>query len=395
MTQLGLYIHIPFCLSKCVYCDFCSESVQALDPAMPVRYISALATEAQAKLTALQDCGAKSISLARETNPALRANDSPSGHKTIASVYVGGGTPTVLSAELLAAVLSLPARFCPELVADDCEVTCEANPGTVDAEKLRVLRRTGVTRISLGFQSLSETELRTLGRAHSAAEAFEAFHLARAMGFGEINVDLIFGVPSQDLNSWKQTLRRVLMLGPEHLSTYYLTLAPETPLAEMVVGGLAKMPSEELQAEMYGAAIDLLTAEGYRHYEISNFALPGHECRHNLEYWAGGEYLGLGAAAHSHVGSVRSANFEDIGEYVETIEKGRSMVAFSETLTESQMLLEKMFLGLRTDEGAELPITPTVTDMVARGLLEAVSDDKFRLTRKGKLFADSVTEALV
>lgn len=377
MLQAGLYIHIPFCLSKCAYCDFCSESVQALDPSMPERYVRALEREAEAKL----------MTLAQSANP--------DGRRTITSVYVGGGTPTVLSTELLVAVLSLPGRFCPELIADDCEVTCEANPGTVDAGMLRTLLRGGVTRISLGFQSLVEAELHVLGRIHSAADAFEAFHLARGVGFGEINVDLVFGIPSQDLNSWKQTLRQVLMLGPEHVSTYCLTLAPETPLAAMVGAGLVKMPSEDLQAEMYGTAIDLLTAEGYRHYEISNFALPGHECRHNLNYWSGGEYIGLGAAAHSHVGRVRSANLENIAEYVRTVENGRSVEAFSETLTEDQMLLEKMFLGLRTDEGAEMPMTPRVVDLVNRGFLEAVSEHKFRLTRKGKLFADSVIEALI
>jgi oxygen-independent coproporphyrinogen-3 oxidase len=377
MTHIGLYIHIPFCLSKCVYCDFCSESLQALDPSMPARYVCALEKEAQSKLT------------------TLAQGTGPDGRRIIASVYVGGGTPTVLSAELLAAVLTMPARFCPELLSADCEVTCEANPGTVDAEKLKALLRAGVMRISLGFQSLAEGELRVLGRAHSAADAFESFHLARAVGFGEINVDLIFGVPSQDLESWKRTLRQVLMLGPEHISTYCLMLTPETPLAEMVVSGLVKMPPEELQAEMYGTAIDMLVAEGYRHYEISNFALAGHECRHNLDYWSGGEYLGLGAAAHSHIGDVRSANIGDIAEYVEVIEKERSAETFSETLTEGQTLLEKMFLGLRTDEGTELPITPIVTDLAAHGFLEAVSGDKFRLTRKGKLFADSVTEALV
>ncbi|MDQ7778158.1 MAG: radical SAM family heme chaperone HemW [Planctomycetota bacterium] len=390
MREYGVYIHVPFCVSKCPYCDFYSESVRTLDWNVQRRYVRAVEAEAASRLSALTRHG---MPMLPHGNDWLRTDPEPAdvrpGETTITSVYVGGGTPTVLDEHLLADLISVSRRICPGAIAPDCEVTCEANPGTVDPRKMTTMRRAGVTRVSLGFQSTVDSELKALGRAHTSAQAMESFRLARGAGFPQVSVDLMFGVPGQSLESWRKTLARIVELGPDHVSAYCLTLAEGTPLAMDVEKRVVKVPDEKAQAGMYETTIDVLKQAGFDHYEISNFARKGCQCRHNLLYWAGGEYVGLGASAHSHLGTKRSANTGSAVAFIEAMESANSAVGFEEELDPEQIELEKKFLGLRTMRGADLPRNSVVLDLVARQLLEE-HGGMFRLTRKGKLFADTV-----
>ena len=280
-SQLGLYLHVPFCLRKCPYCDFASEPLdQAGGLPAARRYLDALAIELDLRAASGEFSGAEA-----ET------------------IYLGGGTPTVLPAEWLADILArLRMRFA---LAEDPEITVEANPGTVDEEQIAALLAAGANRLSLGVQSLSDDVLRTLGRVHSAAEAQAAIGAARAAGCADLNLDLIYGVPNQSLQDWRETLQRALDADAEHISTYALSVEPGTPLAADIDAGRLPSPDDDLSADMYAAAADLLPASGYEHYEISNFARPNRACRHNRRYWANAEYLGLGVSAHSHRGGLR------------------------------------------------------------------------------------------
>ena len=312
----GVYVHIPFCIAKCAYCDFNSypgcESLFA-------PYLRALRTEARLLRQRVErDC------------------------KTL---YFGGGTPTVLpNGELAALVIELRGTFA---VPPDGEVTVEANPGTVTEEGLRRLRKAGVNRISLGVQSFDDTELRLLGRIHSAADAIRAVRDARAAGFDNLNLDLILGLPGQSMQRWQENVRRALELAPQHLSLYALTIEEGTPLADQVLSGTLPAPDDDLAAEMYEWAAEVLAKAGYEHYEISNWARPGYECRHNLIYWYNRPYIGLGAGAHSWWGGERWHNLARPEEYIAALKGGHLPIAGREAIPRALEMGETMMMGLR------------------------------------------------
>lgn len=269
MDQLGLYIHIPFCQSKCAYCDFTSYA--GLN-SLFATYVEAL----EAEMVWCAEVGVPGVD----------------------TLYIGGGTPTILPTHLLGRVLGDVRRHFH--LSPQAEITVEANPGTVDVGKFQMLQAAGVTRLSLGVQSFCDEELVLLGRIHTAAEALASYWQARAAGFCNINLDLIYGLPGQRLNDWRATLEQALALRPEHLACYALALEEGTPLADRVVVGDLPPPDDDLAAEMYELTEERLGQVGYHHYEISNWARsPAHISRHNMRYWRYESYLGLGAAAHS------------------------------------------------------------------------------------------------
>ncbi len=323
----GVYLHLPFCLSKCSYCDFASEALEEAG-GLPAarRYLDALAVEMD-----------------------LRSASDEFHGASVTTVYLGGGTPTMLPAEWLADLIArLRVRFA---LAAEPEITVEANPGTAEEAKLGALFAAGVNRLSLGVQSFSDDVLRTLGRIHTAGEAEAAIGAARAAGCGDLNLDLIYGVPRQSLEQWRDSLSQAVDAGPDHIACYALSVEPGTPLAADIEGGRLPAPDDDLSADMYLLAADMLGEAGYGHYEISNFARVGRECRHNRRYWTNAEYLGLGASAHSHRGGVRWNNVPSPGVYTEWLERGRIPVARAEALSARQRVGEALMLGLRCAEG--------------------------------------------
>ena len=358
---IGLYLHLPFCLSKCAYCDFDSAPLDSVGGlALARRYLEAVGVEMD-----------------------LRAASDEFHGAQVNTVYLGGGTPTILPAEWLAQLLErLRRRFD---VAEHAEVTVEANPGTVDRAKTAALLEAGVNRISLGVQALSDRTLRTLGRAHSAAQAREAIETIKTAGCRNLGVDVIYGVPGQSLSEWADCLREVVERAPEHVSAYGLSLEPGTPLAAEVAAGRLPEPDEELGAEMYALASGTLTGAGYRHYEISNFARPGWECEHNRRYWANAEYLGLGCSAHSYRGGVRWNNVAGAQVYAEWLERGLMPVARAERLSARRRVGEMLMLGLRCDEGVEEEVVAEVCGMGPR---QWFGEEIERLCEQGLLVAD-------
>lgn len=367
----GMYIHVPFCVQKCGYCSFYSIP---FDPSIAGKYIDAV----------LREC-------------SLYQQKYPLALKTL---YIGGGTPTVLSADQL-------NRFLTDLdkiihLSGLPEVTIEANPGTLTREKLKVLREQHVGRISLGIQSLNNKILRTLGRIHTAEGARSAYQNIRQAGWENCGIDLIFAVPGQTLSNWKDDLLKTVELKPEHISLYGLTVEKGTPLARSIKAGSLSMPQEESYAAMYEYAIEFLSSRGYRHYEISNFALPGFESRHNSAYWDHSEYLGLGAAAHSFVGRRRWWNIRDVGRYIKKIDSGHLPVENSERLSRRDLLHESIFLSLRKAEGINIPTInreykidffkkyrATMEKLQKAGWIQ-VTHDTVSLSHQGWLVADAV-----
>ncbi len=373
-TSVGVYIHIPFCLSKCRYCSFNSYADLGH---MYETYAKALEKE---------------ILLFGEGEKAWQAE----------TVYLGGGTPTVLSIDLLRNIL----KACRErfILAEDAEISVEGNPGTVDLCYLRGLRELGVNRVSLGVQSFCDEMLALLGRVHSFGDAIEAYHAARDAGFDNINLDLIYALPTQKLAQWRTDLAQATALRPEHLSLYCLSLEEGTPLAEMVAEGSLPSPDPDLAAEMYVWAEDFLENARYQHYEISNWATTGHECRHNVRYWRNRPYLGFGAGAHSFGGRRRYHNVAAPAEYIRLVVAGEDTLGGSEVIDEALEMSETMIMGLRLCEGVSLedfeerfglPLTEAyeaqIRVLVSQGLLD-MNGRGLRLTPRGRLLGNEVFE---
>jgi oxygen-independent coproporphyrinogen-3 oxidase len=333
----GLYVHVPFCLTRCGYCDF---NAYAGLGHLASRYVEAL--EAEAGLWAEEWRGER-----------------------FGSVFLGGGTPTTLDhAELARLLACLRGRF---EVEPGAEVTIEANPDTVDVGKLAALREAGYTRLSMGAQSFDQRVLDALERVHGPASVRRAFAAARDAGHTNVNLDLIYGANGETLASWRRTLEEAIALRPEHVSAYALTIEAATPLGRKVQAGLVTGPEPDLQADMFDLSCELLGNAGYGHYEVSNWALSGFECRHNLGYWRKRPYLGLGAGAHSYRDGRRWWNLRPPAEYLEALEHGRRPVGGEECLTQEEERLEEIFLKLRILEG--VPVT-SVADEVASGFME-------------------------
>lgn len=321
MEGFGLYVHVPFCLRKCRYCDFTSYHFDRVDADLYLR------------------------ALAREITLRTEGAEYP----VVRTVFFGGGTPTTLPGSVLAGMLDELRRH--HDFGDDVEVTVEANPGTVDGEKLAALREGGVNRLSLGMQAAQDRLLDILGRAHRVGDVAEAVRLARAAGFANLNLDLIYGLPGQTLADWEETLAAALELEPEHIAAYGLEIHPETPLGEAVARGDLAPADEELELAMYQVLRETLHRAGFVHYEISNFARPGRECRHNLNYWANGDYAGYGPAACSHLDGRRVTNEKDLLAYAGRLFAGEWPVAETEVPDERTRMAETVFLGLRLVAG--------------------------------------------
>ena len=313
----GIYVHIPFCLQKCVYCDFTSYPGQLSRAAC---YLEALDRE----MAYFRGCRAD-------------------------TVYIGGGTPTCLEAVQLAGLVD-KIRSCFRL-EQDCEITVECNPKTADEKYFRTLRKAGVNRLSVGVQSFHDHELRLLGRIHTAAEAEECIRMAKNAGFSNISLDLMFGLPRQSAADVEESVRRAVSLAPTHLSCYSLILEEGTPLYRSVQEGKYALPDEDTEREMYHHLVRLLAENGYHRYEISNFALRGKESRHNNKYWERKPYIGLGAAAHSQIADLRYGNPSSLAEYEEVTFLHPPAGRAAERLTSADEMAEFMFLGLRKGAG--------------------------------------------
>ena len=380
----SLYIHIPFCQKKCPYCDFYSiENARGVEG-----FLGALLRE-------ISSCGRAAPfgeSVAKEP---------------IETIFFGGGTPSVLSPSQLERILAgLHAVF---RVLPDAEITLEANPGRVDCDNLRGYRALGVNRLSLGIQSFDEKELEFLGRIHGAAESVAAIEEARAAGFENLSLDLIYALPGQTRREWEATLRAALEYSPEHISAYSLIVEEGTPLARMVGAGLVTPSPMEIEAAMFEAAMEILTGAGYEHYEVSNYARPGRRCRHNLAYWSHGNYLGFGPSAHSfwHAADWQRArrwwNIANVRTYVERLREGKPAVASGEDLEAAALINERIFLGLRSDglrmkgveEDFRFVFQARQRDLV-RALREeglaVLEEGTLRLTSRGYLLCDEIGE---
>lgn len=314
--ELELYIHIPFCVRKCAYCDFLSG---------PADY------EAQRSYKE---------ALIREIEHVESFADSE-----VSSIFIGGGTPSVFSEQWMAEALE--KVYTHFNVRQDAEISIEANPGTVDLGKLAVYRQAGINRISFGCQSADNRELKMLGRIHTWEEFLESFSMAREAGFSNINVDLMSGLPGQSLQSWEESLHKTAQLKPEHISAYSLIIEEGTPFASQKL----ELPDEEEERNMYERTREILEDWGYHQYEISNYARPGRECRHNLGYWQRKEYLGLGLGSASLVGETRFSNTRNMENYLNNSDSAAKIREEREILTVQEQMEEFMFLGLRMTEG--------------------------------------------
>jgi putative oxygen-independent coproporphyrinogen III oxidase len=364
-ARAGLYVHIPFCLTRCGYCDF--NAYAGLDH-LASPYVEALRREA---------------GLAGDGWEDVR----------FATMFFGGGTPTTLSPETIGRLIRAFRQgfaFTP-----DAEITCEANPDTVDAGSLAALRGEGVNRLSMGVQSFDPSVLAALQRIHSADSARRAYQAARVAGFDNVNLDLIYGAEGETLESWRRTLEEAVALRPEHLSCYALTIEPNTMLGRQVASGSIPAPDPDRQADMYGIACEILGRAGYVHYEVSNWTLPGRECLHNLGYWEGRPYLGLGAGAHSYRGDRRWWNVRPPHQYIESLAAGRLPTGGEERVEGEEAQLEALLLGLRLNRGIPEAWVPTdvAEDLVGRGLAN-VGDSRFALTDRGMLLASEVVLAV-
>lgn len=326
MPTAALYIHIPFCEKRCVYCDF--YTVAGVNSRIP-DYVEALKKEI-----------------------ALRAAELFWQRQRFATIFFGGGTPSLLSPQEIAEILD--AAFSSFNFEKQFEATLEANPGTIAGEQLAKYRSVGINRLSLGIQSLHADELKMLDRLHSPQQAIDAVLTARHAGFENINMDFIFALPQQTLGRWQQTLEQAFELAPKHISAYNLTIESGTPLDIAIRKGQIQPLSEEEERAFYHFTIDFLEHHGYAQYEVSNFAQPGFEARHNIKYWDGSAYLGLGASAHSYDGRRRFWNVANLRQYLEALAEDRLPEAGSEQLSKQQKMFETAFLGLRQRHGVEL-----------------------------------------
>ena len=353
----GIYVHIPFCVRKCIYCDF--NSYAGCSAETVNGYFSALEKEARLlKEIAERRTGGPGLSVpVRETCASLEKQLQEYAAEVLPadSLFIGGGTPSLADPHCIQRLLSILP------LAAESEVTIEANPGTLTPEKLSVYRKAGVNRLSLGVQSFNDHELSFLGRIHNAEEALSSFQAARAAGFDNISLDLMFGFPGQTLLSWKETLRKAAELEPEHLSFYSLQIEEGTPLYRMFRNDEIEQLPDETDREMYHEAVRFLKDNDYRLYEISNAARRGRECRHNLKYWTMAPYFGIGAGAHSFLNGFRYASPEGIDAYSSLVEDLTAEGVYFEKRgdalcrnTPEDSMSDHMFTGLRLREGVDL-----------------------------------------
>jgi len=390
-----LYIHIPFCIQKCIYCDFFSVPYEK---SLVKSYIDALCKELYFK---------KSLSY------------------TLKSIYIGGGTPSLLPDECFQQLFKcLKDNF---NISPSVEITVEANPGTINESGIDTMLSLGVNRLSIGLQSYNDTELKTLGRIHTSDDSLRSLELIKKEGMINFSIDLMYGIPGQTMDSWQKSISKAVEFSPAHISAYELTPEENTRLYELIKsdknhppqssplakGGFSdklEMLDEDLILEMYNHVIDRLTNSGYEHYEISNFALPEFRCLHNLNYWNRGEYIGAGAGAHSFINNIRSKNIQNIQKYIKTLSSGIIPEIESLKIKPDEALKEFIFLGLRKTEGiniSEIPhvgSTPSLVSgereggnniiNVSRELIDegyiVIDNDNLKLTRKGIVISNAI-----
>ncbi len=370
----ALYIHIPFCVKKCNYCDFNSivSGTKIVD-----RYLHALEKE----LRALQ------------------------GRYVFKTIYIGGGTPSILAETQLEKLLHSVVRYVP--ASEIQEYTVEVNPGTLTGNKVALLKAYFVNRISLGVQSFQDSQLKLLGRIHSGDDARNAFLLLRTSGFENINIDLIFGCPGQSSHDWEKDLRIAVELNPEHISTYSLTYEEGTPLTMDLENEVVHKLDESVELEMYKTAIRHLTSAGYNHYEISNFAKDRRECSHNQVYWKNTGYAGAGAGAFSFIDGRRTSNVRDVFQYMAGIHENKNVQSFGECLQPEQFASETVIMSLRLRQGIsntdfykrfgynlEEQFGTQINRLVKEGLI-SYEDERLKLTEKGLFIADTVMTEFV
>lgn len=373
--RLGIYVHIPFCKSKCEYCDFYSVG-GGKDPRMVDHYLQALADH-------------------------IKESGKLAPDYIVDTVYFGGGTPSFFGPENLEKIVDeIHRNF---RLSVEAEITLEANPDSVTLQGLKRLVRAGFNRISIGVQSDDDTMLKQLGRPHTYLQAKQAMQMARQAGFGNINLDLMFGLPNQSVSAWKDTLQNVLMLRPEHISCYALKVEEGTPLWSY--RDAANLPDDDMQADMYLAACEILHEYGYQHYEISNWCKKGFRCKHNMKYWNGSEYLGFGPTAASDFAGKRFTILRDLKGYIAGIAKKGAILSECETVPQRERAGEYVMLRLRTYEGVNreeyernylMPFDPLERIMekfAERGYAERVRD-RWRLTERGWLVSNQIILAL-
>ena len=388
LSPVSLYFHIPFCTHRCAYCDF---NTYAGQEAMIPAYVEALIRE-------IEFVG-------------NQITHSPNHQSPAHTIFFGGGTPSLLAPKQFESIFqSIRGNLA---ITDDAEITIEANPGTVSLEHLLKLRRIGINRISYGVQSANGEELRMLERAHSFLDVIEAVTFARKAGFDNLNLDLIYGLPEQTLKTWQTTVKRILELHPEHISAYALTLEHGTPFGRWASKGLLPLPDPDLAAEMYEWLSEILEKNGYLQYEISNWSIPNHECRHNLQYWRGLPYLAFGAGAHGYANGYRYSNVLRPKTYIERITNSL-MTNYEFPLTPTTVnhhkqtlrddMSEFMMTGLRlTQEGIsknefqsrfgtslQNQYRKEIEDLLKLGLLEDGAGERIRLTKSGRLLGNRV-----
>lgn len=381
LNELGIYIHIPFCKQKCYYCDFVSYSNKCSEVK---EYIESLKKEIE---------------------------EFDFSNYKVTSIYIGGGTPSYIDSIYIVEILSeLKEKLkCNLIEFKDIEITIEVNPGTVDTKKLNDYKKSGINRLSIGLQSTKNDILKKIGRIHTYQEFLEIYKLAREIGFKNINIDLMIGIPGQKIEDLKNTLQDIIKLEPEHISVYSLIIEENTPIEKMLENGEIKLPDEDLERNMYWYVKNTLELNGYNHYEISNFAKLGKESRHNLNCWNQEEYIGFGVAAHSYLNGIRFSNTINVEEYIQHIENNRKEENIQ--IEESQSLEDKknefMMLGFRKIQGVDIarfkekfidnPIflyREKLNKLVEEGLIE-VDLNHIKLTNKGIDLANLVFEEFV
>ncbi|HVL37913.1 MAG TPA: radical SAM family heme chaperone HemW [Fimbriimonadaceae bacterium] len=368
MRPLAVYLHTPFCPSKCGYCDFNSY-------AMTGEIVE-------------RTC--------RATIEEIRR--SPARGRPARTIFFGGGTPTFLSEGQIVSLLEAVLEAHPP--QEGCEITSEANPGTVDMPKFRAMRRAGFNRISLGAQSFAEDDLMRLGRVHQSGHISRAVAAARTAGFENLNLDLMFALPGQSRRAWQANLKQAIELEPEHLSLYCLTLEPNTAFYKDHLHGRLVLPEEGVQVEMYDDAVRLAGEAGYRLYEISNFARPGYECRHNLCYWRGEEYAGFGPGAVGCLDvddlRVRATNLKHPERYSAAVEAGEATAFEREPLDESTLRTERIMLGLRLSEGVDgADLDQRRLETLGRKGWISRRNGRVTLSRAGRHFCSEVALELI
>ncbi len=369
-SQSGLYIHIPFCKSKCGYCSF--YSIKSLNPIPD--FIDALQKE---------------VKFYSKT------------FKSFDTVYFGGGTPSLLRPQQLETILKTVNKYYK--IDPHSEITIEVNPGDVSLEYFKALHSIGINRLNIGVQSFDDQILKFLGRRHSASDALASMKDARNAGFANIGIDLIYGVQHQNIKSWEKTLQTAINLKPEHISCYQLSLAPKTPLYSTYEAGGIKLPSNKMQAKYFFNTSEILENAGYLHYEVSNFARKEYlKSKHNMKYWNHVPYLGLGPAAHSFLNNKRWWNKSAVASYIKDISQDKMPVEEQELLTPAQLQLETLFLGLRTSTGIDLKLyeknyctdlledKKSIIDTLIKNHLVEIGGDFLRPTQTGMAVADSL-----